>query len=504
MSGGRIELMKRYLLIPALLLLLSAVLVATPLAQEFEVKVQAAPSEKEALPIIQEYLTKMTDVEDFRILQNYWMRADKAACQAYFAERHQQEPASPVFHYLWLRNAEDNAVQLAGSRSLVINSPDFYWGYRLFSATYSQILVNPDSPAALKKDVQEHLVSDLAILQQGLKRSPADDYLRIALFHYYNSQNDVAAAEDQLVRLNDPGAIENNFENVLDFVATSKRTTAFEVLFPKLLSSAIAKGDMQAADSLGVYQSYFLQVLKSAEAWERMSAYFDANPDLKTQDETLENRIEMNIGLKKLDTALNLLEGAMAIDALSFPEVENNPAYESLHALPRWTEVITLAGKIWQQNKTKRKTDALAKKIINRPAPLWELPDKDGQPVTLESLRGKIVVLDFWATWCKPCMKTMPLLDTWIKKNPSEDVSVISVSTWESPAAHDQVLAYMREGNYSMKLLFGNNELPKAYGFTGIPYICVIDKQGNIAFELNGYSKDIPELMDFWVEDLRK
>jgi thioredoxin-related protein len=55
-----------------------------------------------------------------------------------------------------------------------------------------------------------------------------------------------------------------------------------------------------------------------------------------------------------------------------------------------------------------------------------------------------------------------------------------------------------------MTLLLGNSELPKAYGFTGIPYICVIDKQGNIAYEQSGYRPDLPELLDFWLEDLRR
>jgi len=114
------------------------------------------------------------------------------------------------------------------------------------------------------------------------------------------------------------------------------------------------------------------------------------------------------------------------------------------------------------------------------------------------------VVLDFWATWCKPCLKTMPLLDAWLKENAAPDLAVFSINTWQSPSDLPQVLEYIHDSGYSMTLLLGNSELPKAYGFTGIPYICVIDKQGNIAYEQSGYRPDLPELLDFWLEDLRR
>jgi len=55
-----------------------------------------------------------------------------------------------------------------------------------------------------------------------------------------------------------------------------------------------------------------------------------------------------------------------------------------------------------------------------------------------------------------------------------------------------------------MTLLIGNNDIPKAYGISGIPHICVLDKQGNIAYEHSGYTSDLPDLLNFWVEDLRR
>lgn len=476
---------------------------ASGLAQEFESRVQAVETAEDAIPVIQQYLDKMSDIDDWRVLQNYWMRADKDACQAFFVEKHSQNPESPDFTYLWLRNLDDSLQQLRGGRGLIAQAPEFYWGYRIFSATYAQALINPEAAAELKTDIQDHLDSDQALLKQGLKRFPRDDYLKIALFHYYFAQNDYAKAEDYLVRMEDPSAIETNFENILDFIVKSKRVKAFEVLFPKMLAGNIAKGNIASKDSLGFYQSYYLQILSQAEQWEKMQKYFKDNPDLTKQDETLSFRIDMYLGLKDYRTALNLLEGALAKEVLKFPDVEKDPAYEPLHKQPRWDEVIAVARKNWDQSKSARKTEALAART-SKPAPLWELPDANGNMLRLEDLRGKIVILDFWATWCNPCMRTMPLLDAWTKANSAEDIKVISIDTWENPGDQDKAKALFTQQGFAMTLLIGNNDIPKAYGISGIPHICVLDKQGNIAYEHSGYTSDLPDLLNFWVEDLRR
>ena len=234
-----------------------------------------------------------------------------------------------------------------------------------------------------------------------------------------------------------------------------------------------------------------------------MHAYLDRWPQLKEDDDTLPMRVDMHLGLGQLDTALNLLEGAMARDVLDVKEVEKDSKYEVLKSQPRYQEVMDNALRNWEQGREKRRQLALQSKI-SKPAPLWELPQADSTMVRLENQRGKIVVLDFWATWCKPCLKTMPLLDAWFKENAAPDLAVFSINTWQSPSDLPQVLEYIHDSGYSMTLLLGNSELPKAYGFTGIPYICVIDKQGNIAYEQSGYRPDLPELLDFWLEDLRR
>jgi len=481
--------------------LLAVVTYASTLGQEFEFRMQQTETEEQALELVREYLPRMTEVGEWRSLQNYWMRLDRAACQEYFATHHQQEPDSPLFHYLWLRNSDDPQLQLNEARELIAKAPDFYWGYRIFSATYSQMLQNDDLALELQQDLLARQQGDIALLNQGLEHFRNDDYLLLALFHHYRRQGDYTRAEDHIIRLQDPAAMEANFSSVLEFIGQSQRVRSFEVLYPKMLSHAISQGKVARADSLTHYQNTFLYVLGQAQQWERMRGYFETYPELKQRDDTLSPRIDMNVKLGQYGTALSLLAEALDKEVLRIKEVETNDRFEPLKALPEWTLMIEHAWQAWEQNRQNRKAAALAKRR-DKPAPGWELPDQEGNLVKLEDLKGSIVILDFWATWCNPCRKTMPLLDQWMKGESARDVLVFSVNIWENDPL--QAARYMQDSGYAMTLLYGDNDLPKAYGFTGIPHICVLDKSGRITFEESGYNPDLPELLDFWVEELKK
>ena len=120
-----------------------------------------------------------------------------------------------------------------------------------------------------------------------------------------------------------------------------------------------------------------------------------------------------------------------------------------------------------------------------RPAPAFDLPAVDGGKVSLASLKGKVVVLDMWATWCGPCIAEMPHYAEFARKNQPRGVEVVGI-VFASGEPQD-VQDFVREHRIAYKQLLGPDELLDAYGAnSGFPTTFVIDAAGLIKLKLLG------------------
>ena len=120
-----------------------------------------------------------------------------------------------------------------------------------------------------------------------------------------------------------------------------------------------------------------------------------------------------------------------------------------------------------------------------RPAPAFDLPSVDGGKVSLASLKGKVVVLDMWATWCGPCIAEMPHYAEFAKKNQPRGVEVVGIVF--ASGEPQEVQDFVREHRISYRQLLGPDELLDAYGAnSGFPTTFVIDAAGMIKLKLIG------------------
>lgn len=123
------------------------------------------------------------------------------------------------------------------------------------------------------------------------------------------------------------------------------------------------------------------------------------------------------------------------------------------------------------------------------PPPL-ELPDLSGRPVRLADFKGKVVLLDFWATWCPPCIEELPDLIRLHKSLETGGFTVVGVAVEESSQA--DVSEFVRLHKVPYPVLYAE-ERPKAFRLRALPTAYLLDREGRVRQKYLG-SKDAGDL----------
>lgn len=119
------------------------------------------------------------------------------------------------------------------------------------------------------------------------------------------------------------------------------------------------------------------------------------------------------------------------------------------------------------------------------PAPAWKLKDLDGREVSSDQFKGKVVVVDFWATWCGPCIEEIPGYIALQKKYGPDGLVIIGVSLDRRGPAHVKQFAEAKGMNYT--LVMGDEAVVEAFGsFQAIPTTFLISREGRILNQKTG------------------
>jgi peroxiredoxin len=125
----------------------------------------------------------------------------------------------------------------------------------------------------------------------------------------------------------------------------------------------------------------------------------------------------------------------------------------------------------------------------NAPAPDFTLPARAGPEVSLSGLKGQVVLINFWATWCGPCRREMPLLDQLYQRYKGLGFAMLGVNVEEDSTLADR---FLKDTPVSFPVLLDRqNAVSKLYDVTAMPSTVLVDREGRVRYVHYGYQPGI-------------
>lgn len=123
--------------------------------------------------------------------------------------------------------------------------------------------------------------------------------------------------------------------------------------------------------------------------------------------------------------------------------------------------------------------------LVGKPAPDFTLLDMQGQQVSLSQFRGKVVILNFWATWCPPCRQEMPSMERLYRDFKEKDMVILAVNVDEN--GKQAVREFLQKMPYSFPILLDSKNIAQnSYGVFRLPESFVIDRNGVVIEKIIG------------------
>ena len=133
---------------------------------------------------------------------------------------------------------------------------------------------------------------------------------------------------------------------------------------------------------------------------------------------------------------------------------------------------------------------------LPRPAPRFSLKTLAGKPISSKTLAGQVVLVDFWATWCAPCRKSMPELEALQRKHAGKGFTVVGISIDEGPSA--AVKKFVASKKFSYPIAIDSEKEPawEAFGVKAVPAAYLIDREGRLVAQWTGSPANTKDLED--------
>ncbi len=484
--------------------------------QEFMKKVRTLGSPEEGTALFCDFIKNAPDLEFAFQLYRMWKTNEPEESGKCMDQIKTDSAFSERLIYLEGADIDKLKDRIAYCRSIIEKNPDAFTPYALMFDTYTTWLfkkplegtpdlaqagVSLEELEALEKDFtkdQKHLNCVKRWKDAGEHTAQALKYLA---YHAVYEGRD----EEALQLFTEAEKINAEWLDLTHpaiVAARLKRIEKMKEYIDKSAAQWIGRG-MLSEDQKGDFiKNVTIYALVTGKAFDQAIDYVTSEKGAMEDVEKLFMVATLYTQKGDTDRAFEILDKAVAKGFDDVDALEQDEDLAPLHSDSRWKTIVAKVKAEWDKGDADRAKAAVALKI-EKEAPDWELKDPDGNTWKLSDFKGKkVVVLDFWATWCGPCKISMPELNDWTKKHKPDDVEVFCINTWERNP--EEAKRYFTAEKFAMRLLLNGDAVGAAYGVQGIPYMCLVDKEGKIRYESRGYSPALKTNLTYWVNDLLK